>query len=186
MTTVATSPESVFVTLIDPVSGCESDAVEVVVTVNQNPVLDVAFTDVVGCPGDATGTVTVTTSTGSGPFSFVFTTLDGSGDDGNGDGIQTMLTAGTYNVVVTDANGCTGTIDFTINDAVDTDPPMIICPPSPIDVNCGESTLTVNTGVATATDVCSANPVISFVDNLVLDGCGGRTGTLTRLFTATR
>jgi len=47
------------------------------------------------------------------------------------------------------------------------------------------STLTANTGSATATDVCSANPVISFVDNLVLDGCGGRTGTLTRTFSAT-
>ena len=185
MTTVATSSESVFVTVIDPISGCESEAVEVIVTVNPNPVLDIVATGVLGCPGDATGTVMVTSTTGTAPFSFVYSTTDGSGDDGDGDGIQTMLTVGTYTVVATDANGCTATADFTINDAVDGDAPIITCPLSPIEINCGESTLTSNTGIATATDVCTTNPVISFEDVLVLDGCGGRTGTLTRTFTAT-
>ena len=184
MTTVATSPESIFVTTIDPATGCESDAVEVIVTVNPLPTLMVATTDVVDCPGDASGTATAT-GMGNGPFTFDFSTMNGGGIDGDNDGSQTMLMAGDYSVTVTDNNGCTAEITFVINDAVDNTIPTITCPTGPLDVNCGESTLPAATGIPTSMDDCSDDPVITFTDDLMLDGCDNRTGTLTRTFTAT-
>jgi len=164
MTTVGTS-ESIFVTSINA-SGCESEAAEVIVTVNSNPSLDIITTDVNGCSGDDTGTVTVIASGGTGPYVFTYSTMDGSGDNVSVSGAQTMLTAGTYTVVAMDTNGCTATANFTINEAEDVVAPIIVCPTSPIEVTCGESTLVTNTGVATAMDDCSGNALISFEEVL--------------------
>ncbi|MEO2109616.1 MAG: Ig-like domain-containing protein, partial [Leeuwenhoekiella sp.] len=63
----------------------------------------VSTTDV-SCFGDANGAIDITTSGGTAPFSFNWSTIDGSGlADGQED--QTGLTAGTYNLVITDAVG---------------------------------------------------------------------------------
>jgi len=60
------------------------------------------------------GTITLSVSGGTPGYSFLWTTLDGSGlvpADQN----QSGLTAGTYNVTVTDNNGCTATTSLTMN-----------------------------------------------------------------------
>ncbi|MBL4754963.1 MAG: M4 family metallopeptidase [Flavobacteriales bacterium] len=59
------------------------------------------------CNGDADGTASVTISGGTGPFNFLW-------DDGSTQTTQTAvgLAAGTYNVTVTDVNGCS-TVNFT-------------------------------------------------------------------------
>lgn len=71
-----------------------------------------AVTANVLCFGDATGSATVTANGGTSPYQYIWsngaTTASISG-----------LTAGTYNVTVTDANGCTDTSSVTITQPSD-------------------------------------------------------------------
>lgn len=64
-----------------------------------------------GCNGGATGTILLTTTGGVAPYTFVWS---------NGSTSSTLqgLTAGTYTVTVTDANGCTGTYTSTVQQPV--------------------------------------------------------------------
>jgi len=73
----------------------------VFVTANATPIL---------CPGSANGTATATVSGGTPPFNFNWS---------NGATGQTIsgLVAGTYNVIVTDANGCNSIAAVTIQQA---------------------------------------------------------------------
>lgn len=65
---------------------------------------------------------------------------------------------------------------------VDTAPPAVICPAN-VTIECEESTDPSNTGMATATDTCDANPSISFADNTVAGT--GNEAVITRTWTAT-
>ena len=58
------------------------------------------------CYGDANGAVDITVSGGTPGYLYLWTTIDGSGLDPNAED-QTGLTAGNYEVEITDANGCT-------------------------------------------------------------------------------
>ena len=173
-TTPGNSPETIWVTFCDAATGCESAAAPVVVTVNELPTIAGIVSNVIDCPGDASGSISVTPG-GNGPFSY-------SWSNDSTDQNQNSLNAGDYTLTVTDANGCTLEETFTVLDGTDTTPPVITCPASPLDVSCGESTL--SGAIATATDNCTANLAISYTDNLILDGCGGLTGTLTRTWMA--
>jgi len=64
----------------------------------------------------------------------------------------------------------------------DTTPPVITCPPN-ITLECTVSPLTANTGLATASDTCSAVTNISFVDTFSTTNCTGK-GTILRTWTA--
>ncbi len=88
--------------------------------------LDSSYTqENVTCYGDSDGSIDLTVTDGASPYTYLWTTGDGSGlDDDAAD--QTGLTAGTYNVTVTDDNGCTTSESVTI-----TSPPN-----NPITVNC--------------------------------------------------
>jgi len=83
-------------------------------TLNDPPALSIAldFIDHLDCSGDATGEIRVTVSGGTFPYSYLWT---GPGGPYIADDI-TFLTAGTYDLVVTDANGCTITFSETINE----------------------------------------------------------------------
>jgi hypothetical protein len=63
----------------------------------------------------------------------------------------------------------------------DNTPPVITCPAN-ITVQCGESTMSGNTGMATATD-CDPTPTIGFSDSTVGGGCP-QEYTITRTWTA--
>ncbi len=70
------------------------------------------------CAGDSDGDATVTPSGGTGPYTY-------SWDNGGNTATITGLSAGTYSVTVTDANGCTGDCSVTL-----TDPPALIDNPT--------------------------------------------------------
>ncbi len=76
------------------------------ITLTEPPVLQIAFDsqlDILGCFGDATGEIKVTATGGAGGYTY---SRDGITFTANG-GNFTGLAAGTYTIVVRDANGCT-------------------------------------------------------------------------------
>ena len=79
-------------------------------------VLDSAF-DLLLCQGDDDGTINITASGGTIDYSYLWSTADGdlNGQETSEDLVG--LTGGTYELVVTDANGCTETLSHTINEA---------------------------------------------------------------------
>ncbi|HNG13512.1 MAG TPA: T9SS type A sorting domain-containing protein [Saprospiraceae bacterium] len=149
------------------------------VTVNSAPSLSESYI-APSCPGSADGSIDLTV-TGNGGYTFNWATSGGSGlNPGSED--QSGLTAGTYNVTVTDVNGCTGSLSIILPQATDNQPPVITCP-ADITIQCSASTLPASTGSATATDNCSVQS-ITYTDVTNLNGCGGYTGTITRTWRA--
>ncbi|WDF65839.1 MBG domain-containing protein [Flavobacterium sp. KACC 22763] len=95
-------------------------------------------TDVL-CNGGATGTATVTASGGSGTLTYLWTPSGQTGATATG------LTAGTYTCKITDANGCSLTVPFTIGQ-----PSALDATTSQIDATCstgGQATVTPSGGV---------------------------------------
>ena len=104
--------------------GCE-ESLSITVTEPTDFSLSVSTTDVTTPLGND-GTIDLTVSGATPSYTYLWTTTDGSGLVPT-DEDQFMLTAGTYDVLVTDANGCTQTISATIyepeicDDGVDND-----------------------------------------------------------------
>ena len=80
----------------------------------------------VECSADNDGAIDITVSGGTGPYVYSWSTIDGSGISVT-DEDQAGLEEGTYTVLVTDANGCSFTENFTII-IDDVTAPVIICP----------------------------------------------------------
>ncbi len=94
-------------------------------TVNQPPVIEVTGTTLdVDCNGNATGEISVMVNGGTPPFSYLWNT-------GATTATLTGLTAGTYTVTVTDANGCNSVQSFELDE-----PDLIILTITPMDVLC--------------------------------------------------
>ncbi len=112
------------------------------------------------------------------PFPVVTYTDDTSGltgCDGTGTIVRTWI--------ATDACGNSSTCTQIIH-VVDTTPPEITCP-ADVTIECSDSLDPADTGQATATDNCDADPVITYSDDTSgLTGCDG-TGTIVRTWTAT-
>ncbi len=93
----------------------------------------------------------------------------------------------TRTFTATDAVGNTAVCDQVIT-VEDTTAPMITCPMD-VSGSCTDSTLPTDTGMATATDNCSAESEIiitsSDVTTQTPDGCGANTFSIVRTFTAT-
>lgn len=68
----------------------------------------------VKCFGDPTGSIDLTADGGTAPYSYAWSTAGGSGLMAS-DEDQTDLTAGTYDVVITDANGCQFNVSIVVS-----------------------------------------------------------------------
>lgn len=64
-------------------------------------------------PVNSDGAINLTVNGGTGPFTYAWTTVGGAGLNPTAED-QTGLTAGTYNVTVTDARGCTAMTSVTL------------------------------------------------------------------------
>lgn len=96
----------------------------------------------VTCNGGNDGSATVATTGGIGPLTYLWAPSGGTGST------ESTLTAGSYTVTVTDANGCTATQAFTI-----TEPPVIIVSASaaPATICAGDPTTLTGSGASTYT-----------------------------------
>jgi hypothetical protein len=88
-------------------NGCTSSASYQVAQPAQPLAATATGTDI-GCTGGNTGTATVSATGGTAPYSYLWS-------NGATSTSITGLAAGSYNVVVTDANGCTSNAFYTVN-----------------------------------------------------------------------
>ncbi len=134
-------PGTYTVTVTDN-NGCTATA-QFTVGATVNITVQANVTDV-SCNGGSDGAIDITVSGGTGPYTFSWT-------DANNNQIATTedisgVPAGAYTVTVTDANGCTQTATFTVNE-----PSAIFVQDSIVDVSCnggsdGEIYITVSGG----------------------------------------
>ncbi|MEO0731227.1 MAG: T9SS type B sorting domain-containing protein [Bacteroidota bacterium] len=96
---------------------CRGGVVPVELVLDNSPLLDVSA-EPTSCPGNIDGTITVT-ATGTGPFTYAW-----AGDSLPANPDLTDLPPGTYNVSVTNANGCTIDRDVVVPDGL---PPVVNC-----------------------------------------------------------
>ncbi len=133
-----------YIKAVDSDSGCEIIK-PVKVT---NSTLDSSFTKQnVTCFGDSNGSIDLSVTGGTGTYTYAWTTVDGSGLNPSSQD-QTGLTAGTYNVTVSDGN-CTTLETVVITQATAVNPPVsggnqTECEKSPIQTL--TATATVPTG----------------------------------------
>lgn len=90
-------------------NGCSASATYNVTEPNTLTASLVASSDAT-CAGDANGAIDIDIAGGTGPFTYAWSPGAGASQDTSG------LLAGTYTVVVTDANGCTTTLTETISE----------------------------------------------------------------------
>ena len=162
-------------------NSCDDTATDMV-EVFALPIVTEIHQDVSACPGANNGAIDLTV-TNSGTFEFNWATTNGSGLVAGSED-QNNLSAGEYMVTVTNvATSCNTDLSIIIMDAIDSIAPVISCPDN-ITISCVSDQSVASLGMATATDNCDVNPVISFVDNADLSGCNG-TGQIIRIWTAT-
>ena len=120
---------------ITDISGC-TDVVTTNITVNPGLTLNMTQQDV-SCFGVNDGQITATPANGTGPYAYLW-------DDGGAQSTQTAtgLSPNTYNVNVTDVNGCVGTGGATI-----TEPAVLLFNSvNVVDASCGmnNGSITIN------------------------------------------
>jgi gliding motility-associated-like protein len=118
-------------------------------------IISATFTNI-SCHSGSDGTIDLTVSGGVPPYSYAWSTSDGSGLV-VGDEDQTGLTAGTYDVIVTDDNGATRSDSYTLTEpgalTIDTE--------AATDITCngaGDGTVTVTASGGTGALVYTMNP----------------------------
>ena len=127
------------VTITDA-NGCTTTAT-VNVPNTGGPTASITASTNVSCFGGNNGSATATPSGGTGPYTYSWSPSGGTGATG------TNLTAGSYTVTVTDANGCVTTASITI-----TEPPLLTASASSSPVSCnggndGGASVTASGGV---------------------------------------
>ena len=161
-----------YTVMITDINGCTTSATY---TISEPAALDPTCTSEDAlCNGDANGSVEVSVTGGTAPYSY-------SWSNGSTDASQSGLTAGTYAVTITDANGCT----VSCNSVVD-EPEVLTAVVTAFDetlVNgCNGSAIAAPTGGtepytyewsdgqtdATATDLCAGTYSVTVTD---ANGC---------------
>ncbi|MGQ0826764.1 MAG: gliding motility-associated C-terminal domain-containing protein [Bacteroidota bacterium] len=127
-------------------NGCTRSASAIVNNIN-GPTAGISGTVTnVNCRGTATGSATVTATGGTGTLTYTWNNGVTSTT-----GIASGLTAGTYNVIITDVNGCTATQSVTITQPAS----AVIANASGINATCGASngsaTVTASGGTGSLT-----------------------------------
>ena len=98
---------------ITDVNGC-TGTVTASVTQPTSPVSGSTVVTNVACFGGSNGAINLTPSGGTGPYTYNWLPSGPTTED------RTGLTAGTYTVVITDANGCTGTVTASVTQPAST------------------------------------------------------------------
>jgi len=117
--------------------GCGSTTSTTTVTVNPLPTVAVASVHNVSCFGGSDGSITVTPGAGTPGYGFTWSP-SGSGNPATG------LTAGSYSVTVTDANGCTAATSTTVSQPTSLPSGTISVSPNP--TVAGQTPLTIFVG----------------------------------------
>ncbi len=166
--------------IVTDANGCEANASYIV---NQPGALAISANIInVSCNGLADGSIDITVTGGITPFTYLWTTADGSGLVAT-DKDQTGLTAGTYDVTVTDANGASVNGSYTI-----TQPDLIVISDvtftEPTCPSLNDGTITVT---ATGTDLeYSIDNGVTFQDaNIFSDLIGGTYDVVARVKSST-
>jgi len=130
-------------------------------TITQPPVVTGTITasSNVACNGAATGSATVTAGGGTPGYNYVWSNAATTSAI-NG------LTAGTYNVTITDANGCSGTASVTL-----TQPPAVSLSTASTNAFCGQpdgtATIIAGGGVPGYTYIWNTGATTSAISNLL-------------------
>lgn len=124
-----------YVVTVTSANGCMTTTQTVTVT-NAGGGITLASSNVnnVTCNGGSNGSATATASGGTGPYNFSWSPSTLNTTTGNSN-TAVALSAGTYVVTTTDANGCTGSQTFTI-----TQPPALTAVQSVTNTLCFNST----------------------------------------------
>lgn len=128
-----------YTVLVTDSAGCSATAT-VSISITASPELTITASQDASCPGSSDGSATVEASGGVAPYSYLWT-------PGNFDTpAVNELSAGTYLIEVTDANGCSGNIEVIINESSELSITSTIT-----DANCAESNGAINLSVSGGT-----------------------------------
>jgi len=144
-----------YVTEFDPnnLTLCESIAATVTVTVVSNPTVTATITQTIDCKDNCNGAISVAVSNGTAPYTY---TWSGPTVVGN-TGVGNSLCDGTYNITVTDNNGCFGTTSIIL-----TEPTLLTVSAN---INAPVSCNGLSDGVGTATAAGGTIPYVYSWDN---------------------
>ncbi|MGB0933018.1 MAG: gliding motility-associated C-terminal domain-containing protein [Lishizhenia sp.] len=166
--------EGTYTVVVTDANGCTQTVTEDIITIPQM-VLSSTFLDPV-CQNGTQGSIDLTVVGGTPGYTYFWNNSEITQD-------ITNLYAGIYEVIVTDANGCTDTTQVTI-----TDPDAIILTETHTDILCyGDSTASVDLSVANGTpaysydwsngditeDLVDVPAGLYFIDVTDINGCGG-------------
>ena len=105
--TASNLPAGTYTVTVADSNGC---SVSDTITINEPSELSLSATSTTKtCKGEAEGTATVTASGGVPPYNYLW-------DNGQSGYTANALASGSYDITVTDANGCTGTIQVNIGE----------------------------------------------------------------------
>ena len=113
----------------------------------------------VECAGEATGSISITAAGGTTPYTYAWSDNSTQED-------RTNLTAGTYTVTVTDANGCTESLTLTVSEPLALNGFAQITPVACDGDATGAINLTAERGTAPYTFLWSNGATTEDIDNL--------------------